>query len=210
MAQRLKAMGQPKYRHGFKPAYHSKALDEPLRWSRPRRVFVCSMGDLFHPQIYDASIAAVFRTIRATPRHTYQVLTKRIDRAAQWLFDHHRFRSLPNVWLMTSAEDQRRFDERVPVLADCPAVVRGVSLEPLLGPIDVSRYVRQLDWVIVGGESGHGARPCCPSWVRAIRDECVEAGVPFLFKQWGGANKKKAGRLLEGRTWDEYPKERTP
>jgi protein gp37 len=169
------------------------------------------MGDLFHEEICDHAIWDVFHVIQNTPRHTYQVLTKRIDRAARWLLDNEWARSLPNVWLMTSAEDQRRFDERVPVLVhNCPAVVRGVSLEPLLGPITISTYIHQLDWVIVGGESGHGARPCCPSWVRAIRDECVEAGIPFLFKQWGGPNKKATGRELDGRVWDEYPKERTP
>jgi protein gp37 len=207
MAKRLKAMGQKKYRFGFRPAFHYEALQEPLRWRKPRRIFVCSMGDLFHADICSGSIADVFRVMREAEHHTFQVLTKRIDRAAKWLLDHPEFRSLPNVWLMTSAEDQPRFDERVPVLVhNCPSVVKGVSLEPLLGPIDISTYADRLDWVIVGGESGHDARPMYPDWVRSLRDQCVATHTPFLFKQWGGVNKKAAGRELDGKVWNEFPR----
>ncbi len=227
-------------------------LDQPLRWRRPRRIFVCAHGDLFHESVPDEWICAVFAVMAASPHHTYQVLTKRPARVLRW-FERMKDRNtaqgylheclkgrmgydnearpainlsvwpLPNVWLGVSVENQAAADERIPVLLQCPAVVRWVSAEPLLGPIDLDRVhgvpgcapfnalncrspqgsVRcvshasgycfsdcawrwpALDWVVVGGESGAGARPLHPDWVRSLRDQCAAAGVPFLFKQWG-------------------------
>lgn len=284
-------------------------LDEPLRWRKPRRIFVCSMSDLFHPDVPDEFIATVFGVMSLAGQHKFQVLTKRPERMLLWfakhflgacqaetaslggLFTpggHDRIYNtqainswpLPNVWLGVSVEDQCRADERIPLLLQVPAAVRWLSMEPLLGPVDLTSVewpnkgghrvdvlrrgywnaegwiyggpsaalgaprgmftnhsdMEGIDWVVVGGESGPGARPMHPDWVRSIRDQCQAAGVPFLFKQWGtwlpnaqeygcyqeGANynrqhvlagnvtmarvgKKAAGRLLDGRTWDEYP-----
>lgn len=215
---------------------HPERLEWPLRWKKPRRVFVCSMADLFHEQVPDEYIAAVFGVMAACPQHTFQILTKREERMSDWILaeDEHDFIQsffnlcptseeygcgsafeadvwpLPNVWLGISAEDQKTFDKRVPLLLQTPAAVRFVSLEPMLGPVDLQNvktphYTRKLDaltgyydnspydegieahldHVIVGGESGPGARPIHPDWVRSIRDQCVGAGVPFFFKQWG-------------------------
>ncbi|MCP4678083.1 MAG: phage Gp37/Gp68 family protein [Deltaproteobacteria bacterium] len=290
-------------------AHRSHMLERPFRWKRPRRIFVCSMSDLFHEAVPFEFIAAVFGVMAANLQHTFMVLTKRADRmleffewlitCKEWLHSpgdgpaqlRQRVRShlprrtsmmiqmeppndsfgpqtptpwpLPNVWLGVTTENQAMADKRIPVLLQCPAAGRFVNCEPLLGSIDISylpvdqclhnrgpvggrRLIGGLDWVIVGGESGPGARSMHPSWVRSIRDQCVEAGVPFMFKQWGewlpddqvdssewvfkqghpGApswainkpvchispglhafcvGKKRAGRELDGRTWDEFP-----
>lgn len=183
----------------FRVTLHPDRLEQPLRWRKPRMVFVCSMGDMFHNDVPDYFIAAVFGVMAATPQHTYQVLTKRPDRMRDLL---SRINTDDNVWLGTSASTQKDFDANVPLLLSTPAAVRFVSLEPLLEPIDLVDMIgpynatddtalmgdsrnRGLDWVIVGGESGPRARPMHPQWVRAIRSQCVEAGVPFFFKQWG-------------------------
>ncbi len=268
------------------------ALEQPLHWKKPRRIFVCSMSDLFHESVPFEYIDRVFAVMALCPQHTFQVLTKRPAQMEDYLayagkydnlqeeVDRLTLRTtgrpfasrridedywpLPNVWLGVSAEDQTRLDERAPHLLNTPAAVRFLSLEPLLGPVDLTRVAfpgddicmqgfypanaleRGLDWVIVGGESGPGAWPMHPDWVRSVRDQCVAAGVPFLFKQWGegvphqnwpagtkptvyemGAfdetgrfhhgvwkggltnmarvGKKRAGRELDGCTWDEYP-----
>lgn len=263
-------------------------LADPLRWKRPRRVFVNSMSDLFHESLSDETIAAVFGVMAASPQHTFQVLTKRPERAREWFLwissgrlgplpgggvattcmliaertdgtrDHPATRGprpndwpLPNVWLGVSVEDQAAADARIPLLLECPAAVRWISAEPLLGPIvlrpewlplprsepDDFRYWvahdNRLRWVVVGGESGPGARPMHPEWARRLRDQCSAAGVPFFFKQWGhwvppnqlpdatfaaleaadadltvemlGLSKVGAGRELDRRTWDEFP-----
>lgn len=183
----------------FRVTLHPDRLEQPLRWRKPRMVFVCSMGDLFHDDVPDYFIAAVFGVMAATPQHTYQVLTKRPDRMRDLL---SRINTDDNVCLGTSASTQRDLDANVPLLLSTPAAVRFVSLEPLLRPIDLVDMIdsssatdgtalmgdgrnRGLDWVIVGGESGPRARPMHPQWVRAIRSQCVEAGVTFFFKQWG-------------------------
>ncbi|WP_116201310.1 DUF5131 family protein [Amycolatopsis circi] len=184
---------------------HPARLDVPLRWRKPRRVFVNSMSDLFHDDVPDEYIAKVFGVMAAASHHTFQVLTKRHGRMRSLLSDDG-FREqvflannldqgdvlgegwpLPNVWLGVSTEDQRWADIRIPALLDTPAAVRWISAEPLLGPIDLHRgwSARRLDWVVVGGESGRAARPMHPEWARSLRDQCVEVGVPFLFKQWG-------------------------
>ncbi len=249
-----------------------EALKQPLRWRKPRRVFVNSMSDLFHEDLTNEEIAAVFGIMARCPQHTFQVLTKRPERLIEWfiyirspivreeieavpvILNLPEFKittwPLPNVWLGVSVEDQKTADERIPLLLQTPAAVRFVSAEPLLGPISFSAWVSdepcpacsdelhpcgepKIDWLIVGGESGPGARPMHPEWARSIRDQCQDAGVAFHFKQWGEwspnyggeprnalhvlmgdydnrlkmwrVGKKTAGRDLDGRTWDEFP-----
>ena len=214
MAGRLKLMKHPKYGDGFKVRCHPDELPRPSRWRKPRRVFVCSMSDLFHADVPDVFIAQVFCAIRAYRRHTFQVLTKRPARAMH-LTERGWIEWPPNVWAGISAEDQRTLNRRLVRLLQIPAAVRWISAEPLLeeitvfdmdGPIDVPDGMESpLHWVVCGGESGPGARPMDPLWARSLRDQCERHNVPFFFKQWGGVNKKKAGRLLDGRTWDEMP-----
>lgn len=293
MAGRLKGMGSAKYQTdgdprtsgpGFGLAIHDDALSVPLLWRKPRRIFVNSMSDLFHPKVPSGFIAAVFAVMAGSPRHTYQVLTKRHGRMRS-LLTSERFRELmvgaarkmyyemklplpgdmswvwplSNVWLGVSAEDQQRADLRIPALLDTPAAVHFLSCEPLLGPIDLDRFLtlaprldkgwcstanrfmdrvddckcksshgntygHRIDWIIAGGESGRKARPVDQLWVRSLRDQAVTARVPFHFKQWGQwapdgnhpdmtinhsmvlcRSKEEAGRVLDGRTWDEFP-----
>lgn len=274
LAPRLKAMGSAHYQTdgdpktsgvGFGIAMHTDALDKPLRWQRPRKIFVNSMSDLFHTGVSDEFIARVFAVMLLAPQHTFQVLTKRPGRmkslltasaarvaaadaagtvsasgsrfedmvrsAAHELATTYRFHTtsvdsvawpLHNVWLGTSVEDQKRGDLRIGQLLDTPAAVRFLSMEPLLGPVDLrlealAPQARGLDWVIVGGESGPGARPMDAVWVRDLRDQCIANGVPFHFKQWGShdehgtpMHKKLAGRLLDGCTWEQWPHPRPP
>jgi len=200
MARRLHMMSQEKYRNGFAVTCHPHTLELPLTWRRPQTVFVNSMSDLFHFAVPTEFIKRVFEVMVRAKRHRFQVLTKRSERLAELAVD------LPwpeNVWMGVTVESARHMD-RIDRLRTVPAAVRFLSLEPLLGPMP-DLDLRQIDWVIVGGESGPGARPMHPEWVTAIRDLCQLFDVPFFFKQWGGVNKKKAGRLLEGRTWDEMP-----
>jgi protein gp37 len=284
MAQRLKGRyGYPKD-NPFKVTFHPDRLDQPLRWKKPRRIFVVSMGDLFHEDVKGDWMWRVLDAAYDSPsyhRHTYIFLTKRPKRMADemdnWM-RQHALSSLPKRWwLGVTAENQQAADERIPILLQIPAVVKFVSIEPMLGPIDIVPYIGYLthececgfhrdemhifpmgsnwlcpecgkmttnreaiSWVIVGGESGPGARPMHPGWARSIRNQCQESGTPFFFKQWGGwtaekgwylkegmthcksmivdrdnqdnigismgkVGKKKAGRFLDGRTWDEYP-----
>jgi protein gp37 len=209
LAKRLKAMGAPKYQRdgspktsgpGFGLTLHDDALDIPLKWKRPRMVFVNSMSDLFHPDVPTDFIRRVFAVMAATPRHTYQLLTKRSRRLLKVAPEL----SWPdNVWMGVSVEDDR-YTFRVRDLAAVPAAVRFASLEPLIGPLR-SLDVKRLDWVIVGGESGPHARPIDPAWVTDLRDRCAYSGVAFFFKQWGGRTPKEGGRELDGRTWDQMP-----
>lgn len=199
MAGRLKAMGNIAYRDvvdGSGPratwngqiAMNESTIDAPLRWRKPRRIFVNSMGDLFHENCPMELIERVYSVIARCPQHTFMVLTKRPHRINE--FYRQRFRDihkpwpLPNLWLGTSVEDQASADERIPHLFTTPAELRFLSIEPLLGPV-VIKDVHGADWVIVGGESGPHARPMNPDWVRSIRDQCRKADVPFFFKQWG-------------------------
>jgi protein gp37 len=303
MATRLKGRyGYPED-EPFKVTLHPEKLKEPLKWKKPRRVFVCSMGDLFHEDVPFQFIATVFGVMANSSQNIYMVLTKRPQRMKEffdWLFSNaakyyaRGYRTVPydddrinvlimniaseyginldfmrkwplfNVWLGVTAENQQRADERIPILLQILAAVRFVSIEPMLGPVDLTRivYDRQtvidairglhgwplphtdgpkLDWVICGGETGPGARPMHPDWVRSLRDRCQAAGTPFFFKSWGEwaeykeryggglfikldgslgcqgdywednavavrkVGKKKAGRVLDGRTWDEFP-----
>lgn len=200
MARRLKAMGQPNYANGFRLTLHEDMVEEPLRWKRPRRVFVNSMSDLFHKDVPDAFILRVFGVMRKAPQHRFQVLTKRSQRLAQLA---PRIEWPANVWMGVSVENAD-YAFRIDHLRQTGAAVKFLSIEPLLGPLP-DLDLTGIDWVIVGGESGPGARPMASEWATEIRDQCVAAGVAFFFKQWGGVNKGKTGRTLAGRTWDEMP-----
>jgi protein gp37 len=201
MAERLRAMGQPNYRNGFELTLQPQMLELPLQWKKPQTIFVNSMSDLFHKDVPLAYIQRVFSVMRRAHWHRFQVLTKRADRLAalspelDWP---------ANVWMGVSVENADYVD-RINDLRVTGAHVKFLSLEPLLGPL-TKLNLRGIDWVIVGGESGPRARAIDPAWVTDIRDQCRRVGVAFFFKQWGGKNKKKAGRILDGRTWDEMPK----
>lgn len=209
LAKRLKAMGNPKYQldgdprtsgPGFAIQTHDSALDLPRQWSSPRTIFVNSMSDLFHAKVPDDFIAKVFTVMAETPRHTYQLLTKRPIRLARLT---ERLPWPQNVWVGVSVEDDSE-TWRVDRLREVPAAVRFVSAEPLLGSlrgIDLTG----VDWLIAGGESGRGHRLMNPGWVDELRMECARQGVAFFFKQWGGRTPKAGGRLLDGRTYDQMP-----
>jgi protein gp37 len=253
LAERFRGTPGHYYEQGFDVVLRPDKLDQPLRWKRPRRVFVNSMSDLFHKSIPDSYIAEVFAVMALAPQHTFQLLTKRHGRMRSLLtnprvvegpsgplsfedmvrncaFNMANRNSmhaavadtvewpLPNVWLGVSVEDQKRADLRIPALLATPAAVRFLSCEPILGPVSFrwAKWaplinaghldgLRGIDWVIVGGESGPGHRPIDPEWVRSLRDQCSDAGVAFLFKQWGGATPKAGGRELDGVTHDGYP-----
>ena len=236
-AARLKAMGSPGYQNdgdprtsgpGFKLTLHPDRLDQPMRWKKPRRIFVNSMSDLFHPDVPAEFQAEVWAVMSMAGQHQFQILTKRPKRMG--FVGHAMFRlhvnmermrrgvsvlpdsrqadgtyswPLQNVWLGTSIETDR-YTFRADHLRATPAAVRFLSLEPLLGPLP-SLDLEEMDWVIVGGESGPNARPMHPDWVRNLRDRCIAADVPFFFKQWGGPTAKAGGRMLDDRLWAEYP-----
>ncbi len=200
MAERLEAMGQPNYRNGFELTLQPQALDLPLRWKRPQTIFVNSMSDLFHCAVPLDYIQRVFEVMRRAHWHRFQILTKRGDRLSQLDLD---LDWPANVWMGVSVENSD-YLHRIDELRTTRAAVKFLSLEPLLGPLPKLNLMG-IDWVIVGGESGPGARPIRSEWVTEIRDQCHQSLVAFFFKQWGGKNKKKAGRILEGRTWDEMP-----
>lgn len=200
MAHRLKAMGNPNYRNGFDVTLHPHFLEAPLSWTRPRMIFVNSMSDLFHEDIPPEFIRHVFSTMERAHWHTFQVLTKRSERLLELAPKLHW---PDNVWMGVSVENMD-VAWRVDDLRKVGAVVRFLSLEPLLGPLP-NLDLRGIHWAIVGGESGPRARPMEPAWVVGIRDQCEAADVSFFFKQWGGVFKKRNGRKLEGRTWDELP-----
>jgi protein gp37 len=220
MAKRLAAMARAARRRGQDPGRTANylhvvnaqggwsgrvflddaAITDPLRWGKPRMIFVNSMSDLFHEDVPLGFIQAVFNVMKRCPQHTFQILTKRPHAAAR----HSRHLDwTPNIWMGTTVESAT-VTHRVRHLRQTGAAIRFLSLEPLLGPIP-RLPLAGIDWVIVGGESGPGARAMKPEWVRPIRDACVARGVPFFFKQWGGVNKKRAGRVLDGQTWDEVP-----
>ena len=201
MSQRLQAMGAKKYKYGFVVTVHPEALREPISWKKPSLVFVNSMSDLFHKSVPSAFIESVFATMNEASQHTFQVLTKRPDRVVQL---DGRLNWTPNIWLGTSIESSRWLG-RMARLKETGAKTKFLSLEPLLGPL-YDMDLTGIDWVIVGGESGPGARPMEADWVRSIRDLCLRSDVPFFFKQWGGVFKKKTGRTLDNKTWDQMPK----
>jgi protein gp37 len=201
LALRLQAMGQPNYANGFKLKLQERMLELPLRWKLPQVIFVNSMSDLFHKDVPTEYIHRVFDVMNRASRHRFQVLTKRslrlmrLSTALNWQ---------PHIWMGVSVENQT-YTFRIDHLRETQAHVKFLSLEPLLGPLP-NLNLEGIDWVIVGGESGPSARAMRTEWVLDIRDQCQAADVPFFFKQWGGPNKKKTGRILENKTWDEMPR----
>lgn len=199
-ALRLKAAKNPSYVNGFQLTLQERMLYLPLKWRKPQTIFVNSMSDLFHEDVPDEFIFNVFNVMNQANWHRYQVLTKRSDRLLQL---SPRLNWAPHIWMGVSVEDSEHTN-RVNHLRQTSAAIKFLSLEPLLGPIS-NLDLAGIDWVIAGGESGPSARPMEPHWITSIRDQCQNYEVPFFFKQWGGIRKKKAGRELEGRTWDEMP-----
>lgn len=205
IALRLKAMGNPSYARGFRVTVHPRLLELPLRWKQPRTIFVNSMSDLFHEDVPFDFISKVFDVMQEASHHRFQILTKRPQR----LVELSQVLHWPeNVWMGVTIE-KRNYAYRIEHLRQTGAAIKFVSFEPLLGPID-NIDLGCIDWVIVGGESGPGARPMRSEWAVDIRDQCLLAKIPFFFKQWGGVNKKKAGRILDGRIWDEMPRDPYP
>ncbi len=200
LAKRLKAMGQANYRNGFKVTLQPQMLELPLHWKTPKRIFVNSMSDLFHEEVPTSYIKKVFDVMGRAHWHHFQVLTKRSERLLELSKD---LKWAPQIWMGVSVENDK-YASRIDDLRKTEAHVKFLSLEPLIGPLP-KLNLRGIDWAIVGGESGPGARRVDPQWVTGLRDQCLKAGVPFFFKQWGGVQKKKTGRNLEGRTWDEMP-----
>lgn len=201
-AKRLKAMGQDKYKNGFNLTLHPEALNEPYKWKKSKVVFVNSMSDLFHKDVPVEYVQKVFKVMNENPHHVFQVLTKRADILMYydkegWLNWSH------NIWMGVSIENET-VKNRIDNLQQTKARVKFISCEPLLGPLP-NINLTGIDWVIVGGESGPNARPMKSEWVSNIKEQCLQTNVAFFFKQWGGINKKKAGRLLDGKTYDEMP-----
>lgn len=220
-AERFRSVPDHPYEQGFDLKLWPDRLEMPLRWKEPKMIFVNSMSDLFHEDVPDKYIQRVFDVMIKADHHIFQVLTKRSDRMREWMRSHFRFVNQPvngkpvlptHIWMGVSIENQR-YASRISHLQQTPARVRFLSIEPLLGPIDLSKsLLRGVHWVIVGGESGPKARPMNPEWAVAIQRQCHRESVPFFFKQWGAFNpegervgKKAAGRLLDGRTWNEMP-----
>lgn len=200
MAFRLQAMGNPRYKNGFRVALHHDLIDLPLSWKKPKLIFVNSMSDLFHKDVPFDFILRIFQTMEKASWHTFQILTKRSER----LLELAPYLPWPeNVWQGVSVENEK-VSYRIDHLRKVPAKVRFISCEPLIGPLD-NLNLDGIHWVIVGGESGPGARPMHPDWVRSIRDQCNKQNVAFFFKQWGGVQKHRTGRILDNRTWDELP-----
>lgn len=200
MAERLRAMGQANYANGFELTVQPHMLELPLTWKKPQVIFVNSMSDLFHKDVPLAYVRRVFDVMKRAHWHRFQVLTKRASRLAEL---SPKLDWAPNIWMGVSVESDK-YRGRIADLRSTGAQTKFLSLEPLLGPLH-DLDLREINWVIVGGESGPRARPMAREWVTDFRDQCGRAAVPFFFKQWGGKNKKQAGRLLDGRTWDEMP-----
>lgn len=200
MTKRLQGMGQEKYKDGFALRIHPYTLSAPYAWRNPRLVFVNSMSDLFHEDVPLAFIKQVFKVMNECPQHTFQVLTKRAERLAKV---SKQLNWTPNIWMGVSVEDSR-VTHRIEQLRKTDAVIKFLSCEPLIGALP-NLNLKGIDWVIVGGESGHKPRPMEPEWVLDIQRQCTKARVAFFFKQWGGRNKAANGRTLNGRTYDEMP-----
>lgn len=200
MAKRLHSMGQDRYRNCFQVTLQHDLINQPQRWTKPKTIFVNSMSDLFHKNVPFSFIQEIFETMKETPWHTYQILTKRAHRLEQIA---GKLEWSKNVWVGVSVEGQK-YTDRIHHLQNVPAHVRFISIEPLVSPIN-NLSLDNIDWVIVGGESGPHARPLEAEWVRAIRDICLKKHVPFFFKQWGGTRKALTGRILDGKKWDQFP-----
>ncbi len=202
MTRRLKAMGQPKYLNGFKPTLHPDSLQEPYKWKKPRMIFVNSMSDLFHKDVPVEFIQKLFKVIHDNPQHVFQILTKRAD--VLYHYDAEGYLNWPdNLWMGVTVENADLTD-RIDYLRKTGAKVKFLSCEPLLTSIP-NMNLDSIDWVIVGGESGRTPRPIKEEWVTDIKHQCLKADTAFYFKQWGGTNKKKNGRKLQGKTYSEMP-----
>lgn len=205
LMERFRGVSGHPFEHGFSVRLVPEKLEDPLRWTKPRRIFVNSLSDLFHENVPDEYIEQVCNVMLTANWHTYQVLTKRADRMAALVSGERRnAATAPHIWWGVSVEDRRHGLPRIELLRAATTANAFISIEPLLedlGPLDLSG----IGWVIVGGESGPRARPMASNWVRSIRDQCLAARVPFFFKQWGGVRKNEAGRLLDGREWNEHP-----
>ena len=201
LARRLKRMGNPKYKNGFKFTVHPDALDLPLKWTEPRKIFVNSMSDLFHESMPEYYLDMCFMVMKTANWHVYQILTKRPERMLAYT---RKLGEIPaHIWLGTSVE-MGMYKKRIEILRKVPAQIRFISFEPLIGPVGAVD-LSGVSWAIVGGESGQHHRPIKPEWVREIRNQCKLQGVAFFFKQWGGATHNAGGRLLDNREWNEYP-----
>ena len=200
LAKRLQSMGNKRYTNGFAVTLHHDLIDIPLKWKKPRTIFVNSMSDLFHEKVPVAFIKAVFRTMEDANWHTFQILTKRSERLVELA---PKLSWPSNVWMGVTVESEK-YISRISDIAKVPAAIKYLSIEPLLTAIP-KLALNNIDWVIVGGESGPGSRVMEAEWVRSIRDQCQKAKVPFFFKQWGGVNKSKTGKILDGRIWQNYP-----
>jgi protein gp37 len=200
LAARLKAMGNPSYTNGFDITLHERLLQTPLAWLKPKMIFVNSMSDLFHEAVSEEFIIRVFNIMNQAYWHNFQVLTKRSDRLLKL---NEKLHWSSNIWMGVSVENSD-YIFRIDDLRQTQAKIKFISFEPLLGPIH-NLDLEGIDWVIVGGESGPRSRPIQEAWVIEIKDKCIENGIPFFFKQWGGRNKKKAGKILEGKIWNEFP-----
>jgi len=200
MARRLKAMNNPRYINGFDVTIHEDLISLPLSWKKPQMIFVNSMSDLFHENIPDSFIYKVFQTMVKADWHIFQVLTKRSGRLREL---SRKLTWADHIWMGVTVENMK-VKHRINDLLHTPAYIKFLSLEPLIGPIQNVDFTG-INWVIVGGESGPGARPMDSGWVRNIRDNCLKSDTPFFFKQWGGFNKKKNGRILDGIYWNQQP-----
>jgi protein gp37 len=200
----LVGMNNVRYKNGFKLTIHNDLLEQPLEWKKPERIFVCGMTDIFHEEIPDAIIQKLFEVMNKTPQHDYLFTTKRSERMAQMDKDD-LLKWSDNIWAGVTVENSKR-RYRLDHLVATKAKLKYVMVEPLLGKVDISAWLKDIDWVALGGESGRHARPMEADWVRKVRDDCIEAKVPFYFKQWGGARKKIAGNEIDGRHWFEYPR----
>ena len=203
LSYRLQKMGAHNYRNAFQLTLHESAIETPLKWKKPRIIFVNSMSDLFHKDVPVSFIKKVFKVMNDCPQHQFQVLTKRGERLEEIAPE---LKWTDNIWMGVSVENSN-YKTRIDNLLSTKAKIKFLSLEPLLGPL--SRFkLKGIDWVIVGGESGPKARPMDESWVIQIRDQCLKKKVPFFFKQWGGVQKHRTGRTLQGRTWDQMPQQK--
>ena len=202
MSRRLKAMGVPKYANEFEITIHEDELDTPYSWKKPKVVFVNSMSDMFHKDVPIGFIQKVFKVMNENPQHIFQVLTKRSD-ILRYYDSEGWLDWSPNIWMGVSVENEKVMD-RIDMLRETSATVKFLSCEPLIGRLP-NMNLQGIDWVIVGGESGRTPRPMNAEWVTEIKEQCEQSNTAFFFKQWGGTNKKKAGRILEGKTWDEMP-----
>ena len=200
IAKRLESMGQKKYKHGFKLTLHENTLDKPLKMKKPHKIFVNSMSDLFHKDVPFDFIEKIFKIMNRAQRHQFQILTKRSKRL---LAIADKLKWTPNIWMGVSVENNN-YKYRIDNLQKTGSFIKFICFEPLLGFVENPDF-SNIDWVIAGGESGVGSRRVKEEWILKIRDSCIRQNVPFFFKQWGGVDRKKSGRILQGKLWEQFP-----